>query len=49
MPTIELISKITLPSKKKSIKARLGTNAANDYERLENAGDDLETETATMF
>ena len=49
VPTIELISKLTKASKKKFVKARLGTKAAKNYERLENAGDELEGEAATMF
>ena len=49
IPTIELISKLTKASKKKFVKARLGTKAAKKYERLENAGDELEGEAATMF
>ena len=49
VPTMELISKLTEASKKKSVKARLGTKAAKNYERLESAGDELEGEAATMF
>ena len=49
MPTIELIPKLTKASKKKFVKARLGTKAAKGHERLESVGDELEGEAATMF
>ena len=49
MPTVELISKFTNTSEKKSVKARLGTKAAKKYERLESVGNDLGNEAAIMF
>ena len=47
--TTEIIAKITKSSKKKFLKARLGTKAAKQHERLENVADELEGEAATMF
>ena len=45
----KLLAKITKSSKKKFLKARLGTKAAKNYEKLTNAGDSLDDEAATMF
>ena len=47
--TTEIIAKISKSSKKKYLKARLGTKAAKQHERLENVADELEGEAATMF
>ena len=48
---MELLANITKKSNKKFIKARLGTKAAKNYEKLENAaaGDVLDEEASTMF
>ena len=48
-PSIELLAKITKAAKKKFVKARMGTKAAKQYERLKCAGDLLDEETSTMF
>ena len=49
VPTIEHISKFTNACNNQFVKARLGTKAANHYERLESVGDELEGEAATVF
>ena len=48
-PTAEMIAKISKSSKNKFQKARLGTKAAKNYEKLENVGDLLDEEESTMF
>ena len=48
-PTTELIAKISKSQKNKFQKARLGTKAAKNYEKLECVGDLLDEETSTMF
>ena len=49
VPTVEIIAKLNPANKKKFLKARLGTKAVKNYERLESAGDELDAEAATMF
>ena len=48
-PTSEIIAKVVKSSQKKYLKARLGTKAIKNYERLENVGDELDDEASTMF
>lgn len=45
-PTVELIAKV---SKRKFAKARLGSKAAKHAERLEQCGDELDDEAATLY
>ena len=45
-PTVDLIAKI---SKRKFAKARLGSKAAKHAERLEQCGDELDDEAATLY
>ena len=47
--TVELISKLAKASKKKLVKARLGTKAAKNHDRLESVEDELEGEAAMIF
>ena len=49
VPSIELLAKVNKASKKKYMKARMGTKAAKAHERLECAGDLLDEEASTMF
>ena len=46
VPTTELIAKV---SKKKFAKARVGSKAAKSAERLENSGEELDGEAATLY
>ena len=47
-PTVEFISRVA-KNKKKFVKARLGSKAAKHAERMEVAGEDLDSEAATMY
>ena len=49
VPSIELLAKVSKSTKKKFVKARLGTKAAKNYEKLQNAADLLDEEASTMF
>ena len=48
-PSVELLAKLTKAAKKKYLKARMGTKAAKQSERLECSGDLLDEEASTMF
>lgn len=47
--TVELLAQVSKAAKKKYRKARLGTKAAKQYERLENVGDELDGDAAAIF
>ena len=46
VPTVEYIAKV---SKKKFVKARLGSKATKKAERMETCGDELDDEAATLY